>query len=223
MITLMRNARWPVAFALLLACAACGLGSGTGTLAGSLYIRGCTQDYDYGAMGAPAAYNMNPVYFVANPINALASQKPLHPVNKLELRVQPSGNRRDEADLLYLNVDDDSQVASKLGQPLAVGGFTNVRASLTLRETCPKAEVQGELDGTITFSSFGPASGAAPSNDFRIEFGDRLAASFSFDVVDRRQIALGGVGGVPTTPATGGHIDGSFDFLVRQGKAAQSF
>ena len=56
-----------------------------------------------------------------------------------------------------------------------------------------------------------------------VQFGDRLTATFSFNVVDQRQIAIGGLGGVPTTPAAGGQLTGSFDFVVRQGKAAQAF
>lgn len=196
----------------------CGLGDGKGAVAGTLYLRGCTHQADYGALAAPAAYDMQPAYFVANPINALASSKPLHPVNKLSLRVQPSGNRVDEADLLFVNIGDDAEVANTLGQPIVVGPTTNVRASLTLNQTCPSAEVQPELDGTMTFTSFGSGDVATG-----IQFGDRLAATFSFDVVDRRALAIGGIGAVPTTPAAGGHIDGSFDFVVRQGKAAQAY
>jgi hypothetical protein len=155
---------------------------------------------------------------VADPINALASSKPLHPINKLTLRVQPSGNRTDEADLLFVDVSDTAQVAAMVGGTVDVGPTTNVRAALTLNQTCPRAEVQPELDGTMTWTSFGSAD---VSNG--IQFGDRLAATFSFDVIDRRQIAIGGIGSVPTTAAAGGHIAGSFDFVVRQGKAAQAY
>jgi hypothetical protein len=212
------RARVVLALGALSTIAGCGLGDGTGTLAGTLFLRGCTQDTDFGSLGAPAAYDMHPNYFVADPINALASDEPLHPINKLTMRVQPSGNRLEEADVLFLNIGDDAQVAAALGAPLAVGGFTNVRASLTLNQVCPDAEVQPELDGTITFTSFGSADARNG-----IQFDDRLAATFSFDVIDRRQIAIGGAGSVPTTPAAAGHIDGSFDFIVRQGKAAQAF
>jgi hypothetical protein len=214
----MRLVRWPIAFALLVACTACGLGDGTGVLTGSLYLRGCTRNADYGAMGAPAAYDMRPVYFVADPVNALASLQPLHPVNKLALRVQPRGNRQEEADLLFVNVGDDAQVAAMKGQALPIGATSDVRASLTLRETCPNAEVEPELDGTMTWTSFGSADATNG-----IQFGDRLAATFDFEILDRRQIAIGGIGPVPTTPAAGGHVSGSFDFIVRQGKAAQAY
>ncbi|MCA1665207.1 MAG: hypothetical protein LC659_13245, partial [Myxococcales bacterium] len=183
-----------------------------------LYLRGCTQVTDYGTLGAPATYDMHPSYFVANPVNALASSRPLHPINKLSLRVQPSGNRADEADLLYISVADDSEVAAALNRPLDVGPASNVRASLTLNNTCPNADVLPELDGAITWQSFGSATAVDG-----VQFGDRLAATFDFTIVDRRQIAIGGLGGVPIAPAAQGQISGSFDFVVRQGKAAQSF
>jgi len=100
-----------------------------------------------------------------------------------------------------------------------VGPTTNVRATLTLNQTCPSAEVQSELDGTLTFTSFGGSERVTDG----LQFGDRIAATFDFDVVDRRASTLGGIGAVPATPATAGHIAGNFDFIVRQGKAAQVF
>jgi hypothetical protein len=203
---------------VILSVAGCGLGDGKGSLAGSLYLRGCTQQADYGAAGAPAAYDMHPTFFVADAINAPASAQPLHPINKMSVRVQPRGNRRDEADVLYINVASDADVAGALGQAITVGAATNVRATLDLFQTCPSAEVSAGLDGTITWSSFGSADATNG-----IQFGDHLAATFDFNVVDRRALAIGGVGSVPTTPAAGGHISGSFDFYFRQGKAAQLF
>src|SRR3954453_2088023 len=122
---------------LLLLVAGCGLGDGTGVLTGALYVRGCTHDYDYGGMGAPSTYDMKPSYFVADPVNALASSKPLHPVNKVLIRVQPSGNRPDESDELFVDVADDAQVAVAVGAPMAIGPTTNVRVALQLNETCP--------------------------------------------------------------------------------------
>lgn len=202
----------------LAAVAGCGLGNGTGTLSGQLYLRGCTHNSDYGSLGAPAAYDMHPSYFVADPVNALASSEPLHPVNKVSLRVQPSGNRADETDLLYVNVADDSQVAAALGTPMPVNAASTVRATLTLNNTCPSAEVEPVLVGTMTWQAFGSATAVDG-----IQFGDRLAATFMFDVVDQRQLAIGGLGGVPIDPVAGGQISGSFDFIVRQGKAAQAY
>jgi hypothetical protein len=213
--------RWSIAVPLLAACAGCGLGDGTGTFAGTLYVRSCTSESDFGASGAPAAYNMNPSFFVADPIDAPTGE--FHPVNRLEMRIQATGNREVEADLLFVNVADDMLVAQALGQPLPLGPATNVRASLALNRTCPQAESGSELDGTITFSAFGAAGSGALAPDFHIEFGDRLAATLQVTVVDRRTIALGGVGPVSTVPATSGQLAGGFDFIVHQGKTAQPF
>jgi hypothetical protein len=207
-----------VALAAVVAVAGCGIGNGTGTLSGSLFLSGCTHSYNFGALGAPATYNMDPSFFVANPINALASSQPLHPINKVSIRMQPSGNIPDESDIMFFTVANDAEVAAALGQPIDVGATSNVRATLTLNQTCPDAEVLPVLVGAMTWQSFG---GADATNG--VQFGDRLAATFSFDVVDQRAISIGGLGGVPITPAASGHLTGSFDFIVRQGKAAQPF
>jgi hypothetical protein len=208
---------WLLLLVAIAGSAGCGLGDGSGFLSGTLYVRGCTHEHDYGAMGAPAAYMMNPHFFAADPINALASSKPLHPVNKVTLRVQSTGSSPEEADLLFVTVADVAQVT--VGTANGVGPTTNVRATLTLNQTCPSAEVQSELDGTLTFTRFGSAATATDG----LQFGDHIAATFDFDVIDRRALTLGGIGAVPVTPATGGHIAGNFDFIVRQGKAAQIF
>lgn len=223
MILVLRLLRWPIAFGFVLACSAC-VGDGTGSLAGTLFLRGCSLTSDYGSLAAPKAYDMHPTFFVADPINAPQFENngtvnpPLHPINKVTIRMQPSGKMTQEADLLFIDVADDSQVAAMDGQPMTIGPTTVVRASLTLSETCPNAEVVPELDGILTFTKFG-------SGDVKygIQFGDSLDATFSFDVVDRRAITLGGVGSVPVDPAAAGHLDGNFSFTVRQGIAAQPF
>lgn len=223
MILQMRFLRWPIAFGFAIACTAC-VGDGTGAVAGTLYLRGCTLRSDFGSLAAPRAYDMHPTFFVADPINVPnfenngSIEPPLHPVNKVTIRVQPSGKTIDQADLLYFDVADDAQVVAAEGQPMAVGPTTVVRASLTLSETCPNAEVVPELDGTVTFTRFG--EGQVKNG---IQFGDPLAATFSFDVIDRRQVSIGGIGSVPVQPATAGHIEGNFSFIVRQGIAAQGF
>ena len=202
----------------VVALAGCGIGNGTGTLSGTLFLSGCTHDYDYGSLAAPADYNMKPSYFVADPVNALASSQPLHPINKVSVRVQPSGQQQNEADVFYITVANDAEVAAALNAPIDVNGTSTVRATLTLNDTCPDAEVEPALVGTMTWQSFGGATAVEG-----IQFGDRLTATFAFDVVDQRAIAIGGLGGVPTTPAATGQISGMFDFIVRQGKAGQAY
>ncbi len=98
-----------------------------------------------------------------------------------------------------------------------------MRATLKLNATCRYAEADAELDGTITFSAFGAATGGAVPDGFHISFGDRIAARLTATVVDRRALTLGGVGPVPTTPAVGGQLQGSFDFVVRAGRTNPQF
>jgi hypothetical protein len=191
---------------------------------GTLFVRACTEDSDFGNQGAPIAYNLNPRDFFADPINDVVRPQHLDPQNRLIVRVQSSGARVEEADALIINVANEAEVASSLGQALAVGPTTNVRATLALNETCPLAQVQIELDGTLTFTQFGSArAGVTASSDFTIDFNDRLVANFTFTVVDRRQATLGGVGGVPTSAAVAGQLSGFFNFVVIQGKVAQTF
>jgi len=200
--------------------AGCSVGAGKGNLDGTLFVRPCTGDSDYGSSpAAPQPYHMNPQFFVAAPIDDFPGP---HPVNRLSVRVQPSGNRLEEADVMSMVIANCLEVAQTVGQAIDVGPATNVRATLNLNASCPAASVEMELDGTLTWTRFGTATPPNVPNDFRINFDDPLTATFSFDVVDRRALTLGGVGGVPTDPSVAGHLDGSFDFVVRQGRAAQS-
>jgi len=202
--------------------AGCHVGDGTGHLDGKLFLTPCTADSDYGSSPTtPADYHMNPSFFVASPISDFPGP---HPVNRISIRVQSSGIRIEEADVMSMLVANDLPVAQMLNQPMDVGPATNVRATLNLHVSCPAQSVEMELDGQITWTSFGSAAPPASTvpADFKINFDDRLAANFSFDVVDRRALTLGGQGGVPVAPSAAGHLDGSFDFIVREGRAAQS-
>jgi hypothetical protein len=219
------------ALVLALLATGCVVGEGSGALAGALYVQACNQDHDtaclmvngdnYGSLAQPCAYNMHPVFFVAQPVDDF-TPKP-QPINQLSIRVQPNGLNVEEADVLYIGISNEFPVATALGQTLPVNASSNVRASLVLNETCPDALVQIELDGTIAFSTFGTAFRTPVPNDFAIEFEDRLTASFSFQVVDRRASTLGGNGGVSTVPTVGGQLAGNFNFVVRQGRAAQAY
>lgn len=215
----------PIALAALFAVGLSGcVGAGTGTASGSIYVEQCTVsgvppavNHPLGSLTAQVAYDLRPSYFVAAP--TLDADR-AEPMNKVIIREQ-SENSILSADLIELSVANVRLVADALGQPITVGPATNVRADLRLNHTCTQDFTGLELDGTITFSRFGAtASGAAPA-DFAIYPGDPLTASFQFDVVDRRALTLGGVGGVAVTPQVAGHLDGSFDFHVKTGPGAQ--
>jgi hypothetical protein len=205
----------------VVAASGCGLGSGTGTVTGAIFAESCTATDARGSAAAPAAFDLRPGFFVADMVRDMP--KP-DPQNRLAVRIQSGGNYFEEADALFFSVVDSGEVAAALGQPISVGPTTNLRATLSLRQTCPRIPSRLELDGQITFSSFGKAQGGvAPANDFIIEYGDTLAATFDFTIVDRRAITLGGTGGVPTEPTVGGQLSGEFSFVVRPGRAAQAY
>jgi hypothetical protein len=207
---------------ILLACAGCSVGVGTGSATGNLWMQQCTDDTALGSQAAPAAFDLHPRYYVALPIND--SRNLLQAMNHLQIRIQSAGNAVEEADLIYITVEDVEQVARALGQNIEVGPATNIRATLGLFRSCPKAPVQLELDGVINFTQFGVIDPATPVQPgFRLQIGDPLQANFSFAVTDRRAITLGGVGSVTSTPVAGGNLGGNFAFSVTQGRAAQPY
>ena len=107
-----------------------------------------------------------------------------------------------------------------------------VRSSLSLLFTCHKADVVGvAADGWIDFQDFGGA--AQPDRppemrdpidrNFKVNFGDRLRATFHMQldddriyqaIKDRRPLPM---------PLIGGQLGGSFDFDLERGRAAQPF
>jgi hypothetical protein len=213
------------------AVAGCQVGTGTGTVDGTLYVRECAEraavgatsvgtNYSIGAADAPATYSMKPVYFVADPVDDFSR---LYPHNRLNIRVQSDGARVEQADVLFVNIASVYDVALALGQPVEIGPNTNVRATLSLNQACPMPEVTPALEGSITFQTLGNAAASRVPVDFRVGFNDRLTATFDLNVIDLRAATLGGIGAVPPDPAVGGHLTGFFDFVVRQGQNAQTF
>ena len=226
--------RGPLAiFLVTLVCglSACSLGEGDGAVDGALFIRQCAKRtsvgasgtamaYSYGEPGAPLAYNMQPSFFAAEPINDFTR---LLPNNRLNIRVQSDGSRIEQSDVLFISIASVEPIATSLGQNVDVGPNTNVRATLSLNQSCPMPEVIPILEGVINFAQFGDANNGHVAADFRLGFADRLQAVFNFHVIDVRAATLGGTGNVPIDPAVGGEISGYFDFVVRQGQRAQSY
>jgi len=214
------------------ALSACALGEGSGAVDGSLFIRQCAPHtavgasagvgtvYSYGEPNAPLPYDMQPSFFAAEPIDDFSR---LDPNNRLNIRVQSDGSRIEQADVLFINIASVHEVALALAQDVDVGFNTNVRATLSLNQSCPSPEVTPTLEGTINFAQFGDANQARVPPDFRVGFEDRVQATFTFRVIDVRASTIGGLGDVPLDPAVGGDIHGNFDFIVRQGQRAQSY
>jgi hypothetical protein len=102
-----------------------------------------------------------------------------------------------------------------------------VRASLNPLETCDESRaVAVALPGSwIEFQSFGSAEdpNTAPTDDFKVNFGERLHATFHLILGDAAiEYAIQNRYAVP--PARiGGSLDGYFDFDLERGRAAQPF
>jgi hypothetical protein len=228
--------RLGVRLAALVLCAstlgACDVGNGYGSVDGSLFIRQCAPHtaigataeegtaYSFGSAAAPLGYDMQPTFFAAEPIDDFVR---LMPNNRLNIRVQSDGSRIEQADVLFINIASVYSVATSLGTDIPVGFNTNVRATISLNQSCPSPEVTPTLEGVINFKRFGGADAGRVQPDFRIIFDDHLQAAFTFHVVDVRAATIGGLGLVPIDPAVGGDISGYFDFIVRQGQRAQAY
>jgi hypothetical protein len=88
------------------------------------------------------------------------------------------------------------------------------------------------VDGWIQFLDFGsaaqpdlpPDQRTAVGSDFKVNFGERLRASFAMKLGDQEVInaELNHLPQVPD-PQIGGYLSGSFDFTFERGRAAQVF
>jgi hypothetical protein len=102
-----------------------------------------------------------------------------------------------------------------------------VRASLDPLNACDEARaVAVALPGSwIEFQNFGSAEdpNTTPTNDFKVNFGERLRANFHLILGDQAvEYAIQNRYAVP--PARiGGSLDGYFDFDLERGRAAQPF
>lgn len=213
--------RWFWLLGLVSGCSLAQVGEGKGHLAGALYVKACQEGKDFGAAGSPTAYDMKPIFFVADPIDDSALVRPKQ--NRLQIRVQSTGNLPEEADVMWISVADVEPIAKLVGQPVDVTYTSNVRATLDLNRTCLMREATPILEGTMTFTSFGAAGKKPITDDFQVQIGEKLAATFHFDVVDERARTLGGEGAVSSIPAVSGQIDGDFEFNVVASRSAQAF
>ena len=176
--------------------------------------------YDYGAAGRARALRHAPDR-TSSPIRSTRWRRRSRCTRstRLSLRVQPSGNRADEADLLY-HQRRQRRRCRRAARPSrsAIGPTTNVRASLTLNQTCPDRRGRAGARRHHDLAELRRAPTRPTASSSAISWR-RPSASTSSIGARSPSAALGGV---PTTPAASGHIDGSFDFVVRQGKAAQA-
>lgn len=218
-------ARASTAWLLLLGLAACE-GNGEGQVEGRLFLRGCPTQGTVEPAGMPEvpAFQLDPSFFVAEPI--LSSRPDLDPrvLNRLLLRLQRSSHRPELTDVFTVLLYDTDALRGKEGvalplQPPPIGSEQDpfvplptdegpgARAGIRLEGTCPFARVTPTLRGSITFSELG------------LEAGQHIAASFSATVEDQR----GSRGGLaPADRAAAGDLWGWFRFPIVRGRTVSS-
>lgn len=144
----------------------CEVGSGTGHASGELFVLGCfegdtDEERDLGAPGLPEPFDLEPTFFAGEPIDDIA---PPPKMNRLIIRMQRSGRRRESNDVLAFDIVDTTAVArcvrqrvsvdangqtqpdydpslcvaTPSGTKLRVGTDSVIHASLSLRDTCLK-------------------------------------------------------------------------------------
>lgn len=158
----------------------CNVGKGAGRAFGELFILDCSQAGDYcsasgvcGTASAPVPYDLQPEFFAGEPINDLraSSDGTLPRTNRLTIRLQRSGKRLEQNDVLTFEIRDSYEVArcvrggvTASGEPdydtrychrSTPGGPTKIRitvasglimASLSPRMTCVRNVVATAFD-----------------------------------------------------------------------------
>ncbi len=106
--------------AILIPLSACSVGNGDGRAVGNLFIQDCSSDSDYcsgdvcGTPTAPAPYDLHPDFFAGEPFNVpqkvISVQIPQER-NRLTIRMQRSGKRIEQNDVVTFQVADEYEVA----------------------------------------------------------------------------------------------------------------
>ena len=104
--------RTPLLISIAVAAASvagCTVGSGSGAAMGPLWILGCRPDGDpLGTPGDPYAFDLDPTFFAAEPIEDISDGPPM---NRLTIRMQRNGNATEINDTLYFDIRDSAQIA----------------------------------------------------------------------------------------------------------------
>jgi hypothetical protein len=145
---------------------ACTVGDGTGEARGSLYVKGCNENGDWGQPELPRQYDLRPTFYAGEPVEDIKQNGTR---NRIVIRLQDSGKSREANDVLQFDIVNSYPVALCVrgnsptedlsafchrppGQAwprIRVGPNLPIRVSLALRETCPRATLIGSgRDGT---------------------------------------------------------------------------
>ena len=95
--------------ALAASAGGCGIGEGSGSAQGPLWILGCRRwQADYGTPDKPDDFDLKPTFFAGEPIEDIAG---MPPSNRLIIRMQRNGNAMEINDTLYFDIRNSAQVA----------------------------------------------------------------------------------------------------------------
>jgi hypothetical protein len=157
--------------ALCVVFASCSVGEGSGHVTGTLNVMGCSTK---GIFPSPS-YNLQPDFFVGQPIDADPISAPTFPANQMIVRVQHSGARLEFADALLFWFLDSAQVARCLrgrGPPMGAQEWDSTLCD----RSAPGPSVEGRIligmTYEIAFSSFA-LSASCPKS---LIFADALGA-----------------------------------------------
>lgn len=179
-----RRALW-VGMALVLSAGGCS-DDDSGELVGDvLIVRDCKDGADF----VFNPYEMRPDFFAVEQLGDISF-----------VRMQEGGKPLYRTDALVIEVGDIDFVRERRGMPIPIDN-PNVRATLSVLGSCPSnTQSMTAHDGHITFEHIGTAA------------GDRVAASFAFQLVDDRTGELVGI-----------NFRGKLDFTVKVGQPYQPF
>ena len=220
---------------LLLLAAGC-VGQGTGQVSGNVHITACDQRNRFDR----DPYNMNPDFFVGEPIEDINQNG--FPENRLEIRIQATSanlggvvtslDQGAGVDTLFISIADVHAVAQMVNQPIALNPIDPnyegptpppIRIALGMLGTCPFSPnntIYADVGSTITFTKFGCITDNPPCTlepDYKVDFGEDLAATFDLNLVDLRAKLF------MSMPEASGHVTGNFSFELRRGAAGQTF
>jgi len=113
---------WISAMVAVLLSSGCSVGKGVGAASGKIFEYGCAKDGDYrgpdGTVGtetSPADYDLRPSFFAGEPIDDLrqysSGSDNLIMDNRLTIRLQRSGKRIEQNDVLTFDVASSYEVA----------------------------------------------------------------------------------------------------------------
>jgi hypothetical protein len=150
---------WVLALVLGGLGAGCTVGTGEGSAGGVLYLKNCygsDADDSYGTFEMPRDFSLNANFFAGEPIEDI---KPNGSDNRLLIRMQGSGTRIEDSDLLVFDMDSWRVAQCVHGDPavlateelkrfcsrdagsttskLRIGPGLPVRVNLALRKRCP--------------------------------------------------------------------------------------